>query len=157
MKFKFIAAGLVIAAAITYLIISATSNSAQYFLTVKELQDRKAEMAGRDVRVSGVVLGDTIEYDAPNLQLRFTIANVTGSQTEIDAQGGLANALHLAATDPTQPELVVTYSGVRPDLLKNEAQAILTGRLQPDGSFKAGELLLKCPTRYEDSLPGQVK
>jgi cytochrome c-type biogenesis protein CcmE len=156
-KPKFIIAGLVIAAAIAYLIYTATNANSQYFLTVRELLDRKSEMLGRDVRVSGAVLGETIQYDPASLELGFTIAHVPGSQKEIDAQGGLAMALHLAAADPALPRLKVTYNGPRPDLLQNEAQAILTGQMQPDGSFRAGELLLKCPSRYEESLPGQAK
>ena len=38
-----------------------------------------------------------------------------------------------------------------PDLLQHEAQAIMTGRLGDDGVFYADELLLKCPSRYEES------
>jgi cytochrome c-type biogenesis protein CcmE len=157
MKVKFIVAGLVIIGAIVYLIITATSANSQFFLTVQELLDRKAEMGGRNVRVSGVVLGDTIRYDAQTLTLEFTVANVPGSQKEIDAQGGLANALHLAAGDPSRPRLNVVYKGVKPDLLKGEAQAIMTGKLEADGRFNASELLLKCPTRYEESVPNQAK
>ena len=41
------------------------------------------------------------------------------------------------------------------DLLKNEAQAIMTGELGDDGVFYAKELLLKCPTKYEEALPDQ--
>ena len=44
-----------------------------------------------------------------------------------------------------------------PDLLQNEAQAILTGQLGADGVFYADELLLKCPTRYEEAVPQQVQ
>jgi cytochrome c-type biogenesis protein CcmE len=157
MKTRFIVAGLVIIGAIVYLIVTATSANSQYFLTVQELQQRKTELAGQDVRVSGVILGDTIQYDAKNLKLEFTVANVPGEQKEIDAEGGLANALHLAATDTSRPRLKVVYVGVKPDLLRNEAQAIMTGKLGPDGSFAANELLLKCPTRYQDSVPNQVK
>jgi cytochrome c-type biogenesis protein CcmE len=46
----------------------------------------------------------------------------------------------------------VIYNGAKPDLLKNEAQAILTGKITEDGVFQADELLLKCPTKYDDSL-----
>ena len=38
-----------------------------------------------------------------------------------------------------------------PDLLQHEAQAILTGALGVDGVFYASELLLKCPSRFEES------
>ncbi|MGB9641322.1 MAG: cytochrome c maturation protein CcmE [Anaerolineales bacterium] len=39
--------------------------------------------------------------------------------------------------------------------MKNEAQAIMTGKLGTDGIFYAQELLLKCPTKYEEALPQQ--
>jgi cytochrome c-type biogenesis protein CcmE len=42
-----------------------------------------------------------------------------------------------------------------PDLLRHEAQAIVTGRIGADGVFYADELLLKCPTRYEEDIPLQ--
>jgi cytochrome c-type biogenesis protein CcmE len=44
-----------------------------------------------------------------------------------------------------------------PDLLQNEAQAILTGELMANGVFEADELLLKCPTKYEGSVPEQIE
>jgi cytochrome c-type biogenesis protein CcmE len=37
--------------------------------------------------------------------------------------------------------------------LKHEAQAIVTGTLGEDGVFYADELLLKCPTRYQEEVP----
>ncbi|MBG0770098.1 MAG: cytochrome c maturation protein CcmE, partial [Anaerolineaceae bacterium] len=40
--------------------------------------------------------------------------------------------------------------------LKDEAQAILTGSIQADGTFLAEEILLKCPSKYEEALPEQV-
>ena len=44
-----------------------------------------------------------------------------------------------------------------PDLLQNEAQAIMTGKMGEDGVFYATELLLKCPTKYEEAVPEQAK
>jgi cytochrome c-type biogenesis protein CcmE len=32
----------------------------------------------------------------------------------------------------------------------------MTGKLGEDGVFTAGELLLKCPTKYEEALPEQA-
>jgi cytochrome c-type biogenesis protein CcmE len=40
-------------------------------------------------------------------------------------------------------------------LLRHEAQAIMTGELGEDGIFYADELLLKCPTKYEEAVPEQ--
>ncbi|MFP3852678.1 MAG: cytochrome c maturation protein CcmE [Anaerolineales bacterium] len=151
---KFLIGGLLIAAAVIYLIASSTQASAQYYLTIDELVEREAEVADRDLRVSGAVLGDSIEYEAETLTLHFTIVNVPADQTEIEAAGGLAEVLHQAVNNPEASRIPVLYEGPMPDLLQHEAQAIVTGRMQ-DGVFHAEELLLKCPTRYEEEVPVQ--
>ena len=38
-----------------------------------------------------------------------------------------------------------------------EAQAVMTGHLGADGVFYASELLLKCPTKYEQAVPQQAQ
>ena len=154
---KFIIGGLLIAAAVIYLIVSTMQSTSQYFLTVQELQDKGAAMVGREVRVSGAVLGDTIEYNSDTLTLKFTIAHTPGDQKEVDANGGLAAVLHAAVMDANAPRLKVVYEGVKPDLLRHEAQAIMTGKVGDDGVFYAQELLLKCPTKYEDAVPEQAE
>jgi cytochrome c-type biogenesis protein CcmE len=155
---KFIAGGLLIVAAIVYLIATSTQANAQYFLTVDELAARPAEGKDQQVRISGAVIGDSIQYDAQTLTLRFTVAHVPGDNSEIEAQGGLAEVLHAAVTDPNRSRLQVVYANrPKPDLLRNEAQAIMTGKLGEDGVFYADELLLKCPTKYEEDVPGQAE
>ncbi len=154
---KFIVGGLLIVAAVVYLIISSTQASAQYFLTVEELHSKGESVLGRDLRVSGAVIGDTIQYDPEKLSLTFDIAHVPGDNKEIEAQGGLAAVLHAAVVDPNREKVQVVYNGVKPDLLRNEAQAIMTGRFSEDGVFYADELLLKCPTKYEDAVPEQIE
>ncbi len=153
---KFIVGGVLILAAVVYLIFSATKANAEYFMTVDELKAKGASMAGQDVRVSGAVVGDTIQYDANTLTLTFDVAQVPGDQKEVDAQGGLAAVLHAAVIDPNRARLQIIYNGPKPDLLKNEAQAIMTGHLDSNGVFHADELLLKCPTKYQDAVPNQV-
>jgi len=153
---KFIIGGLLIIAAVVYLIASSTQASAQYFLTIGEVATKGDEVMGRDLRVSGAVLGDTIQYDAQSLTLTFVVADIPGDNNEIEAQGGLAAVLHEATVDPNRTRMEVVYDGVKPDLLRNEAQAIMTGRLGQDGRFYADELLLKCPTKYEEAVPEQA-
>lgn len=155
-RIKFLVGGLLIVAAIVYLIISSTQASAQYFMTIGELESKEASMQGRDLRISGAVLGDSIQYDPETLELTFTIADIPGDNEDIEAQGGLAVVLHEAVMDPDRPRLQVVYSGPKPDLLRNEAQAIITGKIGEDGKFYANELLLKCPTKYEESVPNQA-
>ncbi len=154
-KLKFIIGGLLILAAVIYLIVSSTQANAQYFLTIDELHQKSAEMMGRELRVSGAVLGDTIKYDPQTLDLSFTVVHIPADNDEIEKMGGLALVLHNATQDPNAAQLKVVYNGPRPDLLKNEAQAIMTGKLDEQGVFHAEELLLKCPSRYEEALPEQ--
>jgi cytochrome c-type biogenesis protein CcmE len=88
--------------------------------------------------------------------LKFTIAHVPGDNAEVEKAGGLAAVLHAAVKDSSRQKLNIIYQGVKPDLLKNEAQAIMTGTLNADETFTANELLLKCPTKYEEAVPGQA-
>jgi cytochrome c-type biogenesis protein CcmE len=137
MRAKFIIGGVIVAAAVVYLIASSISSSAQYYLTVKELQEKEQTMAGRNVRVSGFVVGDSIAYNPQASSLSFDI---------VDSHDELSSTVKVRT-------LKIVYTGPKPDLLQHEAQAIAEGKLNPDGTFAASNLLLKCPTRYEDQLP----
>lgn len=155
---KFIVGGVVIVAAIIYLIVSSLSANVQYFLTVDEVITKQTagDLEGRNIRVSGAVLGDSIQYDMDSLELKFTIVHVPGDNSLLEQEGGLANALHNAVLDRNRSNLDVIYYGPIPDLLQNEAQAILTGKVLASGEFEADEVLLKCPTKYEGSVPDQI-
>ncbi len=153
---KFIVGGLLILAAVIYLIVSATQANAEYFMTVNELKSKGNSLVGRSLRISGAVVGDTIKYDPQTMNLTFDIAHVPGDNAAIEMGGGLAAVLHAAVTDPTRTRLTIVYNGPKPDLLRDEAQAIITGHLGDDGIFYADELLLKCPTKYQEAVPSQV-
>jgi cytochrome c-type biogenesis protein CcmE len=137
MRAKFLIGGVTIAAAVVYLIVSSINSSAQYYLTVKEVRGKGQAMAGRNLRVSGFVVGDSIAYNPQASNLSFDIVDT-----------------HEELTATTKVDtLKILYTGPKPDLLQHEAQAIAEGKLNPDGTFAASNLLLKCPTRYEDQLP----
>jgi cytochrome c-type biogenesis protein CcmE len=155
-RMKFIVGGLLILAAVVYLIASSTQANAEYFMTVNELKSKGTAITGKNLRVSGAVVGDTIQYDPKTLTLSFEVAHVPGDNKEVDAEGGLATVLHAAVVDPARARMKVLYSGPKPDLLKDEAQAIMTGHLDSDGVFHADELLLKCPTKYQEAVPNQA-
>ncbi len=147
---KFLIGGLLILFAVGYLLISGTLSGARYFLTVDEVVNNP-EYEGQTVRISGAVIGDTIEYDSENLLIDFTLVHIP---PEFD---DLAEVLHQAVNDPDATRLHIHIENeVMPDLLQHEAQAILTGELGDDGVFYATELLLKCPSRYEEGIPEQV-
>jgi len=154
-KMKYIVAGSLIVAAVIYLIVTSTGSTARYFLTIDELKGMGSDAQGRPVTISGAVLGETISYDASQPKVTFTIVNVPGDPREVERGGGLAEVLHDAVTDPDAPRLEVVYEDIKPDLLQHESQAIIRGQLQQDGRFYAEEVLLKCPTRYEEGVPGE--
>ncbi|MGD1996939.1 MAG: cytochrome c maturation protein CcmE [Anaerolineae bacterium] len=152
---KFVIAGLLIVAAVAYLIISSTGSTAHYFLTIEEVLARGDEASSRPLTVSGAVVGDTIAYDPSGPRVTFTIVQVPGDPREVERRGGLAAVLHQAVSDPNAARLEVVYEDVKPDLLQDEAQAIVRGQVGEDGRFYADEVLLKCPTRYEEEIPEQ--
>ena len=139
-RVKFLVGGVIILVAVGYLIVSSFGSSAQYFLTVEELRAKGTEIIGDDVRISGVVNGDSISYEPQSLRLEFDV---------VDTLEDISNPIH------------VVYIGPKPDLMQHEAQAIIEGQWLDDGVFyahdRADSLLLKCPTRYEEEFPEQVE
>lgn len=150
------ALGLLLMGAMIVMLISATVASGRYFITVNEVIER-ADLVGKTVKVSGAVIGETIRFDPDTQTISFTIAHVPDNIGEIEQAGGLAQALHAAVKDSSLRRLdVVVRNQAMPDLLQNEAQAILTGKLGTDGVFYADELNLKCPSKYQSDVPQQV-
>lgn len=146
-RWKFLIGGGLILAAVLYLVISGTLTGAQYFISVDDLVHNPAYV-GQTVRVTGAVIGSTIQYDDKTLLITFTIANVPTSGDDLGTQ------LHEAVTDPHATHLNVRVENtIKPELLQNEAQAIMTGTLGSDGIFHATDLNLKCPSKFLEAGP----
>ncbi len=153
---KLIIGAVVIVIALGYLLVSVTRSNTQYFMTVEELLSQQSELQGQKLRMSGAVVGESIQYDPATLDLSFVVAQIPGDHRLIQEMGGMAKVLAEAVADPTAARMTIHYTGVKPDLLKDEAQAIMTGSLDADGIFQATELLMKCPSKYESALPDQA-
>jgi cytochrome c-type biogenesis protein CcmE len=134
-RWKFIVAGALLVAAIAYLVINAMTGSTQLYKTVDEFYAQQSRLIGRDLRVSGYVLGDSIQY---------TIIDATNSRLEFDIADNPNN--------PGQRMHIVVLNEPKPDLLQDHAQALVEGSADSSGVFTAnpGGLFLKCPTRYEE-------
>lgn len=139
-RWKFAVAGALLIAAIAYLVVNAMSGSTQLYKTVDEFYADQSRLIGRDLRVSGYVLGDTIQY---------TQVDATHSRLEFDIVDNPSN--------PGQRLRVVVIDEPQPDLLQDHAQALLEGSADQNGVFTVnpGGLFLKCPTRYEEMEPTQ--
>ncbi len=130
-KIKFIVGGAVIVALIGYLIVSSISTQGAYFREVGEVLDQQTVLTGKSLRVSGKIVTESIQYDAANLDLRFKISD---------------------PTDATK-QLPIHFHGVQPDQISREnTEAIVEGTMGSDGSVEANNLLLKCPSRYEEGV-----
>lgn len=146
-RYRFFAGIGVLVAAVLILVLSGTLAGARYFLSVDTVVN-DASYVGKTVRLTGAVLGQSIDYDAETGDLSFTISHVPEQFDD------LAEALHESVSDPSRTRVTVVMTNqVMPDLLQHEAQAILTGKLGEDGTFYATELNLKCPSRFGEGKP----
>ncbi len=134
-RLKFFIGGAILIGAIIFLVVNAMQGNTQLYKTVDEFYADQQRLTGRDLRVAGWVLGDSIQYtqiDATNSRLEFDI---------VDDIKNPGQRLHIVALNEPQP-----------DLLQHEAQALVEGHANEDGVFMSnpGGLMLKCPTRYEE-------
>ena len=130
-KIKFILGGLVIVGLIAYLIVSSISSAGAYYREVGEVVAQMDQLTGKNLRVNGNVVTESVQYDAANLELKFKIAD---------------------PKDATQ-QLAIQFHGVQPDqITRAGASAIVEGTLGPNGVVAANNLLLKCPSRYEEGV-----
>lgn len=146
-RLKYFAGGAALLGAVGILIFSGMLTGTRYFISIDDLMTNAAYL-NQSVRITGAVVGSSIDYDSKTLDLNFTVANIPVETTD------LALVLHTAVEDETATRLNIRMKNqVIPDLLQNEAQAILTGYLGEDGYFYADSLLLKCPSRFGEEMP----
>jgi cytochrome c-type biogenesis protein CcmE len=134
-RLKFFIGGGIMIVAIIALVINAMSGNMQLYKTVGEFYAEQDELVGRDLRVSGWVIGETIQY---------TQIDATTSRLEFEIVDDL--------NYPEQRLRIVAMNEPMPDLLQHEAQALVEGRAYEGGVLETrpGGLYLKCPTRYEE-------
>ena len=141
MKPKFlIGIGLIVTSIVAVMVFTLMGNSSLE-VQVNELLAQKnkgVDLTQRSLKLTGVVVGDSVVYDSSKLHLEFDV---------VHSRDDLVNHLQNAQ------RVRMVYNGVKPDTLVNEAHAIATGKLGPDGKFYVGNapdaLMLQCPTKYE--------
>lgn len=125
-RWGFVIAGLAIVAAVIYLVVANTGTSAEYYMTIHELQTCSS-CAGQSVRVAGFV----------------SKAGVT--------QINSAEAIKFDITDNTLA-MPVVYKGVVPDTVHAGTQVVVEGHYV-NGVFQASTLLAKCPSKFQAATP----
>lgn len=125
---KFIFAFGVLAAAMVVLAAQAFQTSAMFYLTVPELKAQAAAegdaLYARQVRISGTLHKESIDWNAKTMNLKF----------------------HLAEGTEMFP---VEYTGVMPDTFHHSETVVAEGKYTPSGVFEATMILVKCPSKYE--------
>lgn len=124
MKKRYLIGGIIIILAVAYLIFVNLGSSVSYYLTVSELMERKVELDNTGVRVIGEIVGDSVQWDAENVELKFDITE--GGET-----------------------LSILYNGAKPTGFEPGSNILVEGKLQPDNVFLAKQLIMRCPSKYE--------
>ena len=123
MKKRYIIGGVILVAAVGYLLYMALGSSTIYYVTVSELLDGGSNTYDTNIRVAGKVVDGSIAWNAEELELGFAVV-----------EGGAS--------------LAVIYEGTRPGSFKAGADVVVEGQYHPDRIFRATSVLLKCPSKY---------
>ena len=113
----------------TALVLSAFSDNMVFFLAPSDVAT-KAPQGGRTFRLGGLVQAGSVEHilEGTRPAARFRITDGTAAVT-------------------------VTYSGILPDLFREGQGVVTLGAMQPDGTFRASEVLAKHDETY---MPKEV-
>jgi cytochrome c-type biogenesis protein CcmE len=106
----------------------ALRDQASYFYAPADVERRGLPL-DKAVRIGGMVREGSIERESDGVTIRFIVED---------------------ESDATIP---VRFTGITPDLFKEESGVVAEGRFQPDGLFVASEILAKHDENY---MPPQL-
>jgi cytochrome c-type biogenesis protein CcmE len=123
---KYLIGAIAIFGVIGYLIFFGLTQTSQWAITLTELSAKGSSAVGQGVRVTGQLEANSVKKDVQ------------------------ANKIAFVLTDGVN-RLPVSYSGVVPDTFDRAVEVVAEGKLNPDGTFTATNLLAKCPSKYDAS------
>ncbi len=130
---KFLIAGTVILAAIAFLAFQSFQSNSMFYLTVPEVKAEAAKEGtafyARQIRVSGPLHQASIDWNPKMMNLKFHLVN--GNEM-----------------------FPVEFTGVIPDTFQHSETVVAEGRYTPAGVFQATNILVKCPSKYEEEKKG---
>ena len=121
-----IVGGLAVVAIAAALVLNALNSNIALYVTPSEVAAGKTPH-GQAFRIGGLVKEGSLRRD--NLTVHFTVTDLV-------------------------KDVPVAYIGILPDLFKEGKGAVVQGRLEPDGSFTASEVLAKHDENY---MPPEAK
>jgi len=120
---RFLIGGLIVCLAVGYLLYLSFGSSVTYYVTVSELLEQGSTENEQDIRVSGKIVEDSVDWNPDKIELKFAIADEGSS-------------------------LPVLYEGVIPDAFTAGKDIVVEGNYNSDGILHASNILLRCPSKY---------
>ena len=123
-KRKIIVSAAILIVAFGFLLYSLISDSLTYYYTTGELIAEGESLYGKNIRVSGNVVADSIKWDPSKPELNFTITDETAI-------------------------LQVVFADEMPHTFDENRGVVIKGEYKSDGIFYADEIMMKCASKYE--------
>jgi len=127
---RFLIGGVVILAALAYIIYGGMQQALVYFKMPSELRAEEKSLHGKFLRMGGMVVQGSMQKDLQNLIYRFEITD------------GSTN-------------FPVYFKGVPPDMFVEGKGAVVEGRLGDDGVFQATTIMAKHAEDYSPHADGK--
>ena len=128
---RFVIGGLVILAALAYIVYGGMQQALVYFKMPSELRAEQKSLEGKFVRMGGMVVKGSLNKDLQNLTYRFDLTD--GNST-----------------------FPVFFKGVPPDLFVEGKGAVVEGRIGSDGIFQATTIMAKHAEDYSPHADGKA-
>jgi cytochrome c-type biogenesis protein CcmE len=127
---RFLIGGIIILAAISYLVVGGMKEAVMYFVTPSELKAKESSSTNKFLRMGGMVVKGSLQKDLKNLTYRFELTDGT-------------------TTFP------VFFKGIPPDLFTEGKGAVVEGRIGSDGVFQATTIMAKHAEEYSPYADGK--
>src|SRR5690349_13023401 len=137
MRTKLAVAGVILAAAFSYLAAAGMQKGWVYFVSVDQyLAD--PQYANQRVRLHGKVAADGLTSNKAALNATFNLTAATAASARSATAG---------------QSLQVNYRGPIPDLFAAGRDVVVEGKRDAAGVFQADVLMTKCASKYEPGSP----
>ena len=128
---RFLIGGVIILAALAYIIYGGLQEAMVYFKMPSELRAEEKSLQGKFVRMGGMVVKGSLKKDLQNLTYRFQL---TDGSTAVP----------------------VYFKGVPPALFVEGKGAVVEGRVGSDGVFQATLIMAKHAEDYSPHADGKA-
>src|SRR5258705_9724884 len=127
---RFLIGGVIILAALSYMIYGGMKEAMVYFKMPSELRAEESSLKDKFVRMGGMVVKGSLQKDLQALTYKFDLTDGT-------------------TTFP------VFFKGVPPDLFSEGKGAVVEGRIGKDGVFQATTIMAKHAEEYSPHADGK--